>query len=72
MKYKKSYGHICKGKLEKIINSVNINKHIYGIKNLDYNLNITQSFSTKGCHYDNACIESFHVIIKKEEIYRNI
>jgi len=25
----------------------------------------------KGCPYDNACIESFHSSIKKEEIYRN-
>ena len=25
----------------------------------------------KGCPYDNACIESFHSLIKKEEIYRN-
>ncbi len=31
-----------------------------------------QSFSEKGCPYDNACIESFHAILKKEEIYRNI
>lgn len=30
-----------------------------------------QSFSQKGYTYDNACIESFHVILKKEEIYRN-
>ncbi|MFU7590451.1 IS3 family transposase [Priestia sp. RMT2NF4] len=28
-----------------------------------------QSFSQKGCPYDNACIESFHAILKKEEIY---
>lgn len=33
--------------------------------------NIMQSFSKKGCPYDNACIESFHSSIKKEEIYRN-
>ena len=33
--------------------------------------NIIQSFSKKGCPYDNACIESFHSLIKKEEIYRN-
>lgn len=24
-----------------------------------------QSFSHKGCPYDNACIESFHAILKK-------
>lgn len=29
-----------------------------------------QSFSKKGCPYDNACIESFHAILKKEEVYR--
>ncbi len=28
-----------------------------------------QSFSRKGCPYDNACIESFHAILKKEEIH---
>ncbi|RCO06787.1 IS3 family transposase, partial [Bacilli bacterium] len=27
------------------------------------------SFSRKGCPYDNACIESFHAILKKEEVY---
>lgn len=27
------------------------------------------SFSRKGNPYDNACIESFHSVIKKEEIY---
>jgi len=30
---------------------------------------IKQSFSRKGCPYDNACIESFHSILKKEEVY---
>lgn len=30
---------------------------------------IRQSFSQKGCPYDNACIESFHAILKKEEVY---
>ena len=32
---------------------------------------IRHSFSRKGCPYDNACIESFHSLIKKEEIYRH-
>lgn len=27
------------------------------------------SFSRKGNPYDNACIESFHSVMKKEEIY---
>jgi putative transposase len=27
------------------------------------------SFSRKGCPYDNACIESFHAILKEEEVY---
>ena len=31
---------------------------------------IRHSFSRKGCPYDNACIESFHSLLKKEEIYR--
>lgn len=30
---------------------------------------ITHSFSRKGNPYDNACMESFHSILKKEEIY---
>lgn len=33
---------------------------------MDYN--ITPSYSMKGCPYDNACIESFHSILKKEEV----
>ncbi|WP_164489635.1 integrase core domain-containing protein, partial [Rummeliibacillus sp. TYF005] len=28
------------------------------------------SYSRKGCPYDNACIESFHATLKKEEVYR--
>ena len=32
-------------------------------------LSIIQSFSKKGCPYDNACIESFHASLKKEEVY---
>lgn len=31
--------------------------------------NMIQSFSRKGCPYDNACIESFHAILKKEEVH---
>ena len=30
---------------------------------------IRHSFSRKGNPYDNACIESFHSVLKKEEIY---
>ena len=41
------------------------------LKELCKQFNIIQSFSKKGCPYDNACIESFHFSIKKEEIYRN-
>lgn len=33
---------------------------------------IRHSFSRKGCPYDNACIESFHSVLKKEEIYRKV
>ena len=39
-------------------------------KNLNSELNIIQSFSRKGCSYDNACIESFHATLKKEEVYQ--
>jgi transposase InsO family protein len=31
--------------------------------------NTQHSFSQKGCPYDNACIESFHAILKKEEVH---
>ena len=41
------------------------------LKELCKEFNIIQSFSKKGWPYDNACIESFHFSIKKEEIYRN-
>ena len=30
---------------------------------------IRHSFSRKGSPYNNACIESFHSVLKKEEIY---
>lgn len=30
---------------------------------------IKHSFSGKGCPYDNACIESFHASLKKEEVH---
>src|SRR5690625_5424128 len=32
------------------------------------NYKMTHSFSRKGSHYDNACIESFHAILKKKEV----
>ena len=35
-------------------------------------LNIKQSFSNPGTPYDNAVIESFYSIIKREEIYRRV
>lgn len=31
---------------------------------------IRHSFSKKGCPYDNSCIESFHSVLKKEEVNR--
>ena len=31
-------------------------------------LKIRHSYSRKTCPYDNACIESFHSVLKKEEI----
>ncbi|WP_312032604.1 IS3 family transposase [Hujiaoplasma nucleasis] len=33
---------------------------------------ITQSFSKKGCPYDNLVVESFFASLKKEEIHRHI
>ena len=41
-------------------------------KDLISDLNIVQSFSRKGCPYDNACIESFHATLKKEEVYQTV
>lgn len=38
------------------------------VEALTQKLNMIQSFSKKGCPYDNACIESFHAILKKEEV----
>ena len=35
-------------------------------------LGMQPSFSAKGCPYDNAPIESFHAILKKEFVYRTI
>lgn len=32
------------------------------------NYKMTHSFSRKGSPYDNACVESFHAILKKEEV----
>ena len=31
-------------------------------------LKIRHSYNRKGCPYDNACIESFHAVLKKEEV----
>lgn len=39
--------------------------------NLNNTLNLKVSnnhLTRKGCPYDNACIESFHAILKKEEV----
>ena len=33
---------------------------------------LVHSFSRKGNPYDNACIESFHSVLKKEEVYLHI
>ena len=34
-----------------------------------HNYGIKQTFSQKGCPYDITCIESFHTILKREEVY---
>lgn len=44
--------------------------HVY--QNAVKSLHIRQSFSAKGCPYDNAPIESFHAILKKELVNRRI
>ena len=56
---------------KKIIGYAFGKRMINDLKELCKEFNIIQSFSKKGCPYDNACIESFHFSIKKEEIYRN-
>lgn len=35
-------------------------------------LGIAHSYSQKGYPYDNASIESFHAILKKEEVYQTV
>ncbi len=47
---------------------------VQAVKNACLNVKETEgiilhSFSRKGNPYDNACIESFHSVLKKEEIY---
>ncbi len=42
----------------------------YTSKDLTSRLNIKQSFSRKGCPYDNACIESFHATLKKKKFIK--
>jgi len=37
-----------------------------------YQNGMKHSFSREGNPHDNACIETFHSVIKKEEIYLNI
>ena len=56
---------------KKIIGYAFGKRMINDLKELCKEFNIIQSFSKKDCLYDNACIESFHSSIKKEEIYRN-
>ena len=56
---------------KKIIGYAFGKRMINDLKELCKEFNIIQSFSKKGCPYDNACIESFHSSMKKEEIYRN-
>lgn len=34
--------------------------------------NVKRSYYAKGNPYDNAVIESFHAILKKEEVYRKV
>ena len=34
------------------------------------NKGIIQSFSKKEWNYDNACIGLFHVVLKKEDVYK--
>ncbi len=35
-------------------------------------IKIHHSFSRKSCPYDNSCIESFHSLLKKKEVYHKI
>ena len=42
--------------------------HRYETEEYLAELKIRHSYSRKGCPYDNSCIESFHSILKKEEV----
>jgi hypothetical protein len=53
-----------------IAREIDYTSHAYRSKLASYH--IKQSFSSKGCPYDNAPIESFHAILKKEMVYRTI
>lgn len=39
----------------------------FSFRKLLDSLNVVQSFSKKGCHFDNACCECFFKYLKKEE-----
>ena len=42
---------------------------IYGTEVSHDTIWISLTYSAKGCPYDNACIESFHAVLKKECVY---
>lgn len=83
--FKKRYGAI---KIHRELNDRNIPcsvKHVQRhmkkleiksivVKKYQYQKNqgMIHSFSRKGNPYDNACIESFHSVLKKEEVYTTI
>lgn len=61
------------GKDNKIIFHIDLGSQYTSndMKKLWNEFNIIQFFSPKGWPYDNAYIESFHAVLRKEEIYRN-
>lgn len=62
---------MCTGKVEQPILLSERAKEMFNMAFESYlaERGILHSFSRKGNPYDNACIESFHSVLKKEEIY---
>lgn len=70
MKYKKSYGHIHAEIEDKFKEQAILGSQYTSNKVEKYlkELGLRHSYSKKGYPYDNACMESFNAILKKEEV----
>ncbi len=69
----KSLERACRGKksLKGLIFHSDLGSQYTSYKFKEYcnKMGIIQSYSNKGCPYDNAPMEAFHSILKKEEVY---